>query len=61
MAMANGMGWGFDGKDGAIFAVVAPQVIEAFALDLGTYRSGVQIARTPSGFTWELTRLLDSP
>src|SRR3712207_262219 len=30
--------------DGVIFAVVAPQVIMEFAVDLGTYRSGVQVA-----------------
>jgi MFS family permease len=44
IAMANGLGWGFDGMDGVIFAVVAPQVIKEFNVDLGTYRSGVQIA-----------------
>jgi MFS family permease len=44
IAAANGMGWGFDGMDGVIFAVVAPFVIKEFAVDLGTYRSGVQIA-----------------
>jgi MFS family permease len=30
--------------DGVIFAIVAPFVIKEFAIDLGTYRSGVQIA-----------------
>jgi MFS family permease len=44
IAAANGLGWGFDGMDGVIFAVVAPFVIKEFAVDLGTYRSGVQIA-----------------
>jgi MFS family permease len=44
IAAANGLGWGFDGMDGVIFAVVAPFVIKEFAIDLGTYRSGVQIA-----------------
>ncbi|HEY0423009.1 MAG TPA: MFS transporter, partial [Rhodopila sp.] len=44
IAAANGLGWGFDGMDGVIFAVVAPFVIKEFAVDLSTYRSGVQIA-----------------
>ena len=44
IATANGLGWGFDGMDGVIFAIVAPFVIKEFAIDLGTYRSGVQIA-----------------
>ena len=44
IAMANGLGWGFDGMDGVIFAIVSPFVIKEFAVDLGTYRSGVQIA-----------------
>ncbi|MBS0644151.1 MAG: MFS transporter [Acetobacteraceae bacterium] len=44
IAVANGLGWGFDGMDGVIFAIVAPFVIKEFAVDLGTYRSGVQIA-----------------
>ncbi len=44
IATANGLGWGFDGMDGVIFAIVAPFVIKEFAVDLGTYRSGVQIA-----------------
>lgn len=44
IAIANGMGWGFDGMDGVIFAIVAPFVIRDFAVDLGTYRTGVQIA-----------------
>jgi MFS family permease len=44
IAIANGLGWGFDGMDGVIFAVVAPFVIKEFAVDLSTYRSGVQIA-----------------
>jgi len=44
IAAANGLGWGFDGMDGVIFAIVAPFVIKEFAVDLGTYRSGVQIA-----------------
>src|SRR6201996_8296351 len=44
IAAANGLGWGFDGMDGVIFAVVTPFVIKEFAVDLGTFRSGVQIA-----------------
>lgn len=44
IAWANGLGWGFDGMDGAIFGLVAPMVIKEFAVDLPTYRSGVQIA-----------------
>jgi sugar phosphate permease len=44
IAAANGLGWGFNGMDGVIFAIVSPFVIKEFAVDLGTYRSGVQIA-----------------
>src|ERR1700744_1921464 len=44
IAWANGLGWGFDGMDGAILALVAPLFMKEFAIDLGTYRSGVQIA-----------------
>ena len=44
IAAANGLGWGFDGMDGVIFAVVSPLVIKEFGVDLSTYRSGVQIA-----------------
>ena len=44
IAWANGLGWGFDGMDGAILALVAPLLMKEFAIDLGTYRSGVQIA-----------------
>ena len=44
IAWANGLGWGFDGMDGAILALVAPLLMKEFASDLGTYRSGVQIA-----------------
>src|SRR5260370_20140291 len=40
----TGLGWGFDGMDGAILALVAPLLMKEFAIDLGTYRSGVQIA-----------------
>jgi len=44
IAWANGLGWGFDGMDGAILALVAPLLMKEFAIDLGTYRSGVQTA-----------------
>ena len=44
IAWANGLGWGFDGMDGAILALVAPLLMKEFAIDLGAYRSGVQIA-----------------
>ena len=44
IAWANGLGWGFDGMDGAILALVAPLLMKEFAIDLGVYRSGVQIA-----------------
>src|SRR3984957_2893158 len=36
IAWANGLGWGFDGMDGAILALVAPMLIKEFAIDLGT-------------------------
>ena len=44
IAWANGLGWGFDGMDGAILALVAPLLMKEFAINLGTFRSGVQIA-----------------
>jgi len=44
IAWANGLGWGFDGMDGAILALVAPMLMKEFAINLSTYRSGVQIA-----------------
>ena len=44
IAWANGLGWGFDGMDGAILALVAPMLIKEFAIDLGTFRSGIQIS-----------------
>jgi MFS transporter, putative metabolite:H+ symporter len=44
IAWANGLGWGFDGMDGAILALVAPMLMKEFSIGLGTYRSGVQIA-----------------
>jgi len=44
IAWANGLGWGFDGMDGAILALVAPMLMKEFAINLGTFRSGVQIS-----------------
>src|ERR1700745_2888113 len=44
IAWANGLGWGFDGMDGAILALVAPLLMEEFAIDLATYPRGGQIA-----------------
>jgi MFS family permease len=44
IATANGLGWGFDGMDGVIFAIVAPFVIKEWSIDLSSYRTGVQIA-----------------
>jgi len=39
IAVANGLGWGFDGMDGVIFALVSPLVIKDFALTVPEYRS----------------------
>ena len=44
IAWANGLGWGFDGMDGAIFALVAPMVMQEFAVSLGEYRTGLQLS-----------------
>jgi MFS family permease len=44
VAIANALGWGFDGMDGVIFALVSPMVIKEFSLSLPEYRSGMQIA-----------------
>jgi MFS family permease len=44
IATANALGWGFDGMDGVIFALVAPMVIKEFSLTVPEYRSGLQIA-----------------
>lgn len=44
IAIANGLGWGFDGMDGVIFALISPMVIKEFSLSLPEYRSGMQIA-----------------
>src|ERR1700747_827540 len=44
IAWANGLGWGFDGMDGASLSLVAPLLMKGFAIGLATYRGGVQIA-----------------
>ena len=44
IAIANALGWGFDGMDGVIFALISPLVIKEFALTVPEYRSGLQIA-----------------
>ena len=44
IAIANGLGWGFDGMDGVIFALATPLVIKDFGVTLPEYRSGLQIA-----------------
>jgi hypothetical protein len=44
IALANGLGWAFHGMDSMVFSLVSPLVITEFALDLPSYRSGVQIA-----------------
>src|SRR3954453_12197406 len=44
IAIANGLGWGFDGMDGVIFALASPLVIKDFGLSIPEYRSGLQIA-----------------
>ena len=36
IALANGLGWGFDGMDGVIFALISPLIIKEFALDVPT-------------------------
>ena len=44
IATANAAGWGFDGMDGVIFALISPFVIKEFALTIPDYRSSLQIA-----------------
>ncbi len=44
IAAANGLGWGFDGMDGVIFALASPLVIKDFGLTIPEYRSGLQLA-----------------
>src|SRR5215813_585854 len=43
IALANGLGWGFDGMNGVLFELLSPLIINEFALDIPTYRSGFQI------------------
>ncbi len=44
IAIANGLGWGFDGMDGIIFALASPLIIKDFGLTVPEYRTGLQIA-----------------
>jgi len=44
IAIANGLGWGFDGMDGVIFALATPLLIKDFGVTLPQWRSGIQIA-----------------
>jgi MFS family permease len=44
IAVANGLGWGFDGMDGVIFALATPLLIKEFGVTLSQWRSGLQIA-----------------
>ncbi|HEY1932558.1 MAG TPA: MFS transporter [Acetobacteraceae bacterium] len=44
IAIANGLGWGFDGMDGVIFALATPLVIRDFHVTLPQYRTGLQIS-----------------
>ena len=46
IALANGLGWGFAGMDGVIFALISPLIIKEFALTIPTYRTGFQICLT---------------
>lgn len=41
IATANALGWGFDGMDGVIFALISPLVIKEFSLTVPEYRSGL--------------------
>jgi MFS family permease len=42
--LANGLGWGFDGMASSMFLLVSPLIITEFALNVPTYRSGLQVA-----------------
>ena len=44
IAIANGLGWGFDGMDGVIFALATPLIIKDFGVTLPEYRTGLQIS-----------------
>ena len=43
IALANGLGWGFDGMNGVLFELLSPLIIKEFALDIPAFRSGFQI------------------
>jgi MFS family permease len=44
IAFANGLGWGFDGMDGVIFALAAPLFMVDFNVGIPELRSGSQIS-----------------
>lgn len=44
IATANALGWGFDGMDGVIFALISPMVIKEFSLTVPEYRWSLQFA-----------------
>ncbi len=44
IATANAAGWGFDGMDGVIFALISPLVIQEFSLTIPEYRWSLQFA-----------------
>ncbi len=44
IAVANALGWMFDGMDGVIMALIAPLVIKEFGITLTDWRTGVQIS-----------------
>lgn len=44
IAVANGLGWMFDGMDGVIFGLIAPMVIREFGVSLPNWRTGVQLS-----------------
>ncbi|MCL2429411.1 MAG: MFS transporter [Alphaproteobacteria bacterium] len=44
IAVANGLGWMFDGMDGVIFGLIAPMVIREFGVSLPDWRTGVQLS-----------------
>lgn len=44
IATANGLGGGFDGIDGVIFALVSPLIIKDFSLTVPEYRTGLQVS-----------------
>lgn len=43
IAIANGLGWAFDGMDGILFGLAAPLMIKEFAVDIPTWRTIGQI------------------